>query len=370
MLVVIGGGLAGTSAAITAAKAGIAVILLEAGTYPRHKVCGEFLSPEAAGYLDELGVLASIHAENPSTLTRTRITSPDGGCWEGDLPGVGIGISRYKLDQLLADQARSVGVQVVTNTTVSGVTGSLSEGFTVETRTGSIRARAVIAAYGKRAALDRTLNRAFMRQPQPYIGLKAHFRGDVPPNRVDLHAFPGGYCGISGIEGGLINVCMLARVEVFKHCDSIPAFITWIQTQNPHLRRFFAGVQQDTDWLSISQIPFNNKSAVEGDILMAGDSAGMIAPLAGDGMSIALHSGKIAAEYVRRYLEGEIAADTLKASYATVWRKHFDGRIRLGRFLQASIFKPPILSFGLHLMNAAPALGQYFIRQTREVKRG
>ncbi len=367
MLVVIGGGLAGTSAAIRAAQADLSVMLIEAGTYPRHKVCGEFLSPEATEYLADLGVLPAIMARQPARLSRVRVTSAAGGDWAGELSGPGLGLSRHKLDQLLVDWARAVGVHVVTDEKVTGVTGSLKDGFEVSVRGDSIRAQAVIAAHGKRTALDRALQRPFMTQSQPYIGLKAHFRGVVRPDTVELHAFPGGYCGISAIEGGLINVCLLARLEMFRRADSIPAFNQWMQGQNHHLRRFFASAEQATPWLSISQIPFNDadKQPVENDILMAGDSAGMIAPLAGDGMSIALHSGLLAADVVTRYLQGRINADALKRHYTAVWRQHFAGRIWLGRWLQASMFKPPLLSVGLKLMNAAPALGRYFVNHTR-----
>lgn len=367
MLIVIGGGIAGTSAAIHAAQAGLPVLLIEAGVYPRHKVCGEFLSPEARGYLDDLGVLPQVEARQPAALTRARVTASDGRVWTGDLPGTGIGISRYALDALLAQRARDAGVQVVTGEKVTGVAGDLTRGFTVSIRGDSVRARAVIAAYGRRSSLDRALNRPFMTRQHPYIGLKAHFCGESPGASVDLHAFPGGYCGISRIENDLINVCLLARLDAFQRCGSISAFVEWMASRNPYLRRFFAHAQRQTDWLSISQIPFTGKSAVEADILMTGDSAGMIAPLAGDGMSIALRSGEIAARHVGRFLRGEIDGRTLKTAYPREWRRQFGGRIRLGRVLQESLFTPPLLSFGLRLMNAAPALGSYFVKHTREI---
>ena len=365
MLIVVGGGLAGLSAAITAARAGLDVTVIEAGTYPRHRVCGEFLSPEAAGYLDQLGVLPALKAQRPISIRRVQITAGNGARWEGNLPGSGLGISRYALDHALAEQARAAGVSVITGTQVKRIDGNLRDGFRVETPTATLHARAVIAAHGKRSALDKALNRAFMRQRQPYIGLKAHFCGDIPPGRVDVHAFPGGYCGISGIEGGRVNVCLLARLDVFQPCASIPAFVAWMAAQNPHLARFFAGAQIESAWLSISQVPFTPKSAVEGDILMAGDAAGMIAPLAGDGMSIALRGGMLAADGIARWCAGEIDAVALKRGYQATWRREFGGRVRLGRFLQASIFQPPVLAFGLPLMNAVPALGRYFITGTR-----
>ena len=369
---IIGGGLAGCSAAITLAERGMRVVVFEAVTYPRHKVCGEFLSPDSLIHLRALGVLEQIQARRPARLRSAVITAPDGMCWEAIMPREGLGFSRYALDCLLAECAREAGADVVTRSTVTRIEGDLTRGFTLNTRTTagerSVAARVVIGAHGKREGIDRTLGRRFLRTPQPFVGFKAHFHGDPLPGRVDVHAFRGGYCGLSEVEGGVINVCLLARTDVFQRHGSarIPDFMAWMRKQNPALDRWMATAEMVSDrWYSISQIPFVPKEVVDNDILMAGDAAGLIAPLAGDGMSIALHSGRMAADHAAASLEGLITAPDLRRAYRRAWRETFAARLRLGRFLQPWMFEPRLLSIGLRLLHHTPALGQYLVQETR-----
>jgi flavin-dependent dehydrogenase len=140
-----------------------------------------------------------------------------------------------------------------------------------------------------------------------------------------------------------------------------------MQGQNAALRRWFSGARMVSDrWLSISQVPFLRKSAVEGDILIAGDAAGLIAPLTGDGMSMALRGGQMAALFVNRYLSGELGAVDLPRAYATEWKRAFDRRLWLGRLLQGCIFQPRLLSLGLRILNRTPTLGRYLVDHTRD----
>src|SRR5690349_4965480 len=115
---IIGGGIAGCAAAIQLARSNQRVILFEAKNYPHHKVCGEFLSPECATLLHDLGLTDAIQAAKPASIHRVVITAPNGISWETELPGKAIGISRYTLDSLMAAQARTCGVDFRDSTTV------------------------------------------------------------------------------------------------------------------------------------------------------------------------------------------------------------------------------------------------------------
>jgi flavin-dependent dehydrogenase len=367
---IIGGGLAGCSAAITLAQHGRRVALFESKGYPHHKVCGEFLSPECLHYLDDLGVTPALRALQPAPVDTVAISAPDGTCWQTHLPG--LSISRYHLDRLLAERARSLGVALHTSSTVTQVDGNMQRTFRLAVRSESgsadFRAKAVIAAHGKRSGLDRSLKRAFLRRPQPFTGLKAHLYGPPLPGRVELHTFPGGYCGLGEVEDGMTNVCLLVRTEVFRRAGDVETFIAWMQTQNPQLGRWFAEARQVSDlWLSISQIPFLRKSVLEGDMLMAGDAAGLITPLTGDGMSMALLGGQMAARLVSLYLAGALTASELRRVYAAEWNRAFRTRLWLGRALQLFMFHPRLLSLGLRALNQMPAFGRYLVYQTRDV---
>jgi flavin-dependent dehydrogenase len=367
--VVIGGGLAGGMAAHTLAARGWNVALLESKRYPHHKVCGEFISPEGVRRLEALGALRGL---DYACINRAAITMPRGDPWETAMPGAGIGISRYALDPALAARAQAAGADVQTGVTVTRIDGEFERGFRLAAqRDGQptdLCARVVIGAYGKRSQVDRALGRRFMRRDHGFIGLKAHFAGRLP-GRVDLHTFPGGYCGISEIEGGRVNVCLLARTEVFARAGSIPAFIDWMRGQNPALDGWLASAERVTDWISISQIAFEPKPPVERGVLMAGDSAGLIAPLAGDGMSMALDGGRLAALHAHAYLSGAVAAGELVERYASAWRGMFAARLRLGRWLQAWMLRPQALRLGLSVVRRLPALGRLLVDGTRDARR-
>lgn len=373
-VIVVGGGLAGTHAATVLAQRGQRVLLLEAEKYPRHKVCGEFLSPECSALFAETGFLERLHALNPAPIRTVRLTAPNGVAWHSEFPAPAFGVSRYALDAALAAYAQAQGVEVCDGARVSGIAGSLRDGFTVMARGAqgvqTFTGRGVIAAHGKRSNLDRVLQRAFLRLSQPYIGLKRHFAGPALPGHIDLHIFGGGYCGMSQVEGGATNVCLLVRQDVFQRAaqGETEQFIRWMHEQNPALGAWLAqAAPLLPEWLSIGQVPFVPKTLLEGDVLMAGDAAGMIAPLAGDGMAMALHSGKLAADALALYLDGQLEAEAAKQQYVEAWKRHFRGRLQLGRVLQAIMLRPALLTPGLRLMNLLPALGNLLLTQTRDL---
>ncbi len=373
---VIGGGLAGCSAAIRLAQYGKSVVLCEAQSYPHHKVCGEFLSPECGILLKELGLTAALQAVKPAQIHSASIIAPNGTTWTNTFHGAGIGISRYTLDHLMAEQAITCGVNLRTTTTVTDVQGNLESGFSVSIRNAlgqqTIKAKTVIGAQGKRSNLDRKLERDFFKNPQPFMGLKAHFRGSLPTGELHLYPFLGGYCGMSEIENGLINVCLLVRQDIFQSASqpspaSVEPFIVWMSQQNPALGKWFNGAERVYEsWLSISQIPFVSKQVLVNDILMAGDSAGLIAPVAGDGMGMALQTGLMAADMLERYLNNQLSAADVRKKYSKLWWRTFGMRLRLSRVLQAVMLRPDWLTPGLRVMNALPILGRLLVTHTRD----
>jgi menaquinone-9 beta-reductase len=368
---VIGGGLAGCSAVVSLARQGRRVLLLEAGTYPRPKVCGEFLSPETATLFEQLGETELLMALNPVLIRTVRIAASGGAAWRGRFPAPALGISRYALDKALADDAAELGVQVCERSKVTRIDGDLRGGFTLSTQGGEIyEAKAVIAAYGKRSTLDRVLERP---SSGPYMALKQHFEGPPLADHIDLYVFDGGYCGMSQVEDGTTNVCLLVKQSVFQAVsgggsDAVPRFIAWMGEQNPELGRWLAqAVPVYDDWLSIAQVSVAAKTPMEGDILLAGDCAGMIAPLAGDGMAMAVQAGILAAHSVGRFLSHLRDATATKREYTDVWRRTFAGRLRLGRVLQGVMLRPRLIGPSLRVMSRVPALGDWLVRQTRDL---
>ena len=387
---IIGGGPAGCSAALRLAALGARVLLFEANTYPHDKLCGEFLSPECAGLLDNLGVTSALHAHGPALIETARLSAMDGTIWETRLPGVALGLTRRTLDAVLAERAVAAGVELREATRVTGIGGSLPGGFVLaaesrgadgRTNSSSLRARTVIAAHGKRGALDRALDRRFLTKRQPFVALKAHFDGPAIPGRIELHAFPGGYCGMSEIErsasqgrgssGRVANVCLLAHESVLRAAadagpERLPAFLRWMRSQNERLDDWLGqATLLDRRWISVGQVPFQRKRPVVNDVLMAGDAAGLIVPLAGDGIAMALRGGQLAAGHCADFLSGRASAEALRRGYAAAWQREFGPRLRLGRLLQVFMLRPGWLSGGLRLLRAVPALGQFLVTHTR-----
>lgn len=374
--IVIGGGPAGCSAAITLRRQGWKVALLEAKEFPHHKVCGEFLSPECSYLLNQLGLTEAICTANPTTINTVCITAANGTRWEAGLPGKALGISRKMLDGIMASQALHLGVELYESTTATQITGNLQECFEVQARTPmgerGLSGRVVIAAHGKRSNLDRALKRHFLQKRQPYTGLKAHFNGPPLPGRIELHTFRGGYCGMSEIEDGTMNVCLLAQKSALHPAGDpvdIESFIGWMGSQNPYLGQWLRDSTRVSErWLSISEVPFVAKRPIVNEILMAGDAAGLIAPLAGDGIAVALHSGLIAGQLVTEFLCGQISSDMLLNEYASEWRKQFQSRLRLSWMLQPLMFTPSLSSTALNIIRTIPSLGDYLIHKTRDVR--
>lgn len=366
-VLIIGGGVAGCSAAIQLAERGRRVLVLEKQRYPAHKLCGEFLSVEVLAMFERLGVGEAVWQAGARPIDHTRLTTTDGPVFESALPGTALGLSRYALDRLLFEQARAAGAEAQDGVAVRAVEGSLDDGFEVATSEGSFAARFVLGAYGKRDLLDRKLDRPFLHARSPFVAFKAHYEGIALPGVIELHAFPGGYCGLSPVEQGRINACWIAHEQTLKAAGGAPAaMIERSLMQNPALARRFQAIERVTDrFIAVSQITFIPKGAFAGDVCMIGDTAGMIAPMCGDGMAMALRAAELAAPRVLACLEGRLTTARFREDYARAWRREFGLRMRLGRWMHHGYCRPAVARLGVGAVRRMPGLGRWLIRKTR-----
>jgi menaquinone-9 beta-reductase len=362
-IIIIGGGLAGLVSAIHLSRAGLAVTLIEKNEYPKHKVCGEYISNEVLPYLQQLG--ADPLAIGAKKISRFLLSTTRGKTIETKLPLGGFGISRYTLDHFLLQKALQNNCVVIQDT-VSDVHFK-NDLFTVSTREGTeLNAGIVIGAFGKRSNMDVTLNRTFIKNRSPFVAVKTHLSGNFPDDLVALHNFNGGYCGISQVENGNLNVCFLANYKSFQQYKNIDDFRQEVLYNNHHLKKIFENSVPVFDQpLTISQISFSNKSAVEQHMLMCGDAAGMIHPLCGNGMAMAIHSAKIAAELVIDYLNKKIKTrQELENEYSRQWNATFKKRIVTGRVLQSFFGKDNLARVIMHGLTHIPGVLPVLIRQT------
>ncbi|MEY2977347.1 MAG: NAD(P)/FAD-dependent oxidoreductase [Prochlorotrichaceae cyanobacterium] len=371
-VIIIGAGLAGCSTAIQLAQRGHQVLLLEQQRYPTHKLCGEFLSVEVLATFDFLGISEAVEKAGAVPIHRSLVTTTTGQSFASSLPGVALGLSRYHLDLSLLQRAAAVGVTCQEGALVTGVTGTLDQGFTVTTPQDHFTARMVIGAYGKRSRLDRTLQRPFLQRSAPFVAFKGHYRGVEFPASVELHAFPGGYCGLSPIEEGQVNICWIAHKDALSsptQDDSAPQTspVTHpILYQNPRLAdrlNTLSSVRGSTQ--ALTQITFALKEKFHHDIWMLGDTAGMIAPLCGDGMAMALRSSELAVPLAHAFLQNELRTVTLKERYTRQWNQEFKTRLSLGRLMHYGLINPHLAKVGVALCQYIPPIGTALIRATR-----
>lgn len=362
-ILIIGGGLAGLTAALHLQKTGFQVTLIEKNTFPHHKVCGEYVSNEVLPYLKWLGI--SFDDLNPSIITQLQFTSPAGTSMSANLPLGGFGLSRYAMDHFLYLEALKRGISFVFDVVTN--IKHRDEGFYIETASGKeLSAKQVLGAFGKRSTLDKSLNRRFIQQKSPYLAVKAHYQGDFPSNRVALHNFSGGYCGVSKVENDKLNICYLADYNSFKRFKNIENYQQQVLYKNNFLKKILESSRMLFEApMTISQICFEAKEPVFEHIIMLGDTAALIHPLCGNGMAMAIHSAKIASELVTRFLKDrQILREEMEKEYTAQWKDLFQRRLIAGKLLSAVFASAPIQKFALGTLAKLPKLLSTTIKLT------
>ena len=364
---IIGGGLGGLSLSIQLAKAGYSVALFEKEKYPFHKVCGEYISMESWEFLKHLGL--PLDEMNLPMISKLTVSSPSGKVINSELDLGGFGISRYTIDNELYEIAKRAGVKMFEKTKVNDVV-FLNDVFKIEVSGFDFNARVVVGAFGKRSNLDVKWSRKFIeRKPgklNNYIGVKYHVKSDHREDTIALHNFENGYCGFSKVEGDKYCLCYLTTSENLKrNNNSIAEMEKNVLQKNPYLKQIFSESQfVFSTPVTISQISFDKKSLVDNHILMIGDAAGMITPLCGNGMSIALHSGKIAFEHIDKYLQKKINRSELEGGYEQDWNKKFAKRLRNGRMIQSLFSKVWTTDFFISTVKMFPFITNRMIKAT------
>ncbi|MBS1654944.1 MAG: FAD-binding protein [Bacteroidetes bacterium] len=332
-----GGGLAGLALSIQCAREGYSVVLFEKEKYPFHKVCGEYVSLENWDFLEDLGL--SLSEMDLPVIKNLLVTAPGGKKIETNLPLGGFGISRYLLDSELAAIARKKGVTILEETKVTDIT-FINDQFSIQTAGGVFYTKIAAGSFGKRSNLDIKWKRNFTekkaRRLNNYIGVKYHIKISWPADLIALHNFRNGYCGISKIENDKYCLCYLTTSNNLNECNNdIKEMENKILSKNPHLKEIFKQAEiLFSNPVTISQISFDKKTQVENHVLMIGDAAGMITPLSGNGMSMALHGSKLAFLCIRKYLQNQVSREKMESRYQHDWQRHFYKRLRTGRRIQ------------------------------------
>jgi flavin-dependent dehydrogenase len=364
-LIVVGGGPAGTAAAVTAARSGRSVLLLERGQFPRQKVCGEFVSAES------LALLMSLLPEGADGLLgrAPRIAQGrlfvDGRVIRTAIDPAAVSISRFDLDHALWQAALQAGVDARFQTSVQSLEGRGP--FRVRTPAGSFEGRTALNATGRWSNLSRG-GQPHDAEGQKWLGVKAHFAEAQPAASVDLYFFEGGYCGVQpawllsdGAAAGSarVNVCAMVRADVASSLEEVFA-------QSPALLERSHQWQPLMEAVSTSPLLFREPEPVREGVFRAGDASGFVDPFVGDGISLALRSGAAAAQHLVSFLRGEVTREEGESRYAEAYRRTllpvFRNSARLRRlFRLPKVMRAPIAE----VLEQVPSLATYLVRSTR-----
>jgi flavin-dependent dehydrogenase len=381
------------------------VLLAERERFPREKLCGEFISPECLEHFARLGVLTRMESAGGSRVSETVFYAPSGrsvavpSAWFGGLSGGGdaLGLSRAEMDARLLARAREAGAVVIEEATLAGVIsdGARVRGVQLHTTDGvrEIRARVTLDATGRHRAVVRRAARELPREGKRdgargsdeqadsrvegaaprarLVAFKAHLDSAHGAAGVcEIYFYPGGYGGLSPVEGGASNLCFIARArDVRERGSDAVRVMREVLMQNRRAAHTLAHAEARTRWLGVSVESFGRHEPAPFEGLLAvGDAAAFIDPFTGSGMLMALEGGGLAASAVSRWLargSGEPFA-SLAREYRADYGARFDARLRLCGLLRRAALAPTVLAeVSVIALGASASLRRRLARSTR-----
>ncbi|GLU53842.1 hypothetical protein Dfri01_33030 [Dyadobacter frigoris] len=365
---IIGGGLAGLCLAIQLADQGIRVVLFEKNEYPFNKVCGEYISMESWDFLTGLGL--PLDSYNLPIINNLGISSEKGFMLNQTLEMGGFGISRYSLDNYLYQLAIEKKVKVLQNCKVNSVSQAGTEFQEIDTNRGEFKASVVCGSYGKYTPSFIQKNEKYLnpdnRKDTNYIGVKYHIKSDLANNRIELHNFKDGYCGISKVDQDWHCLCYLTTAENLQNNNKdIKTMEENVLFKNPFLKNYFTKSEfVNFNPLVISNIQFHKKQTDLGNIFLLGDAAGAITPLCGNGMSMGMRASKLLAVELIKYFENKCSIPEVSLAYKKSWDHAFNNRIVAGYYLQNLFGKKNTTHLALKLLSKTPGLMRKLITLT------
>jgi menaquinone-9 beta-reductase len=392
-VVIVGGGPAGASAAIHLARAGARVLLAEQRKFPRAKLCGEFISPECLAHFGRLGVLEGMKAGGGAEVSETVFYAPSGrgvavpSEWLGGGQGASssaLGLSRAEMDGRLLARAREAGVEVLEETGFGGllIEGARVRGVRLKSPGGAERqfsSLVTVDATGRQRVLARRFGReagreAGRRTRPALVAFKAHLEGARGAAQAcEIYFYRGGYGGLSPVEGGLSNLCFIARAgDVRARGSDAGRVMREVLMRNARAAETLKGARAVGEWLGVSLESFGRHEPAPAEGLLAvGDAAAFIDPFTGSGMLMALESGELAAGALAAWLPrarrgGALDFGALAQSYKSRYGERFDARLRLCGMLRRAAFAPrPLTEIATLALRASARLRRSLARATR-----
>jgi geranylgeranyl reductase family protein len=374
-VVVVGAGPAGSAAAILLAERGWSVTLLDKAAFPRPKICGEYLSPEAARVMDRLGVLKAVDAAGAQPLHGMRITAPDGTVLDGTYPTGGrwrgyrdhaLAVRREAFDRILLERARALPVDVrerhrvtglireegAADGAVVGVQAQDADGATVE-----VRSKLVVGADGRASVVAHALGLVRPHRLQR-LALIRHVSGiEGLGDRGEVYVDPPDYSILNPVAPGLVNLSLvvpLAHAQPFS--GRLETFFEARLKQLRYLPRRLEGMRAEGPLMVMGPLAYRVDEPRVGGVMLAGDAAGFYDPFTGEGLYTALRSAELLAEVAHPALERADLSAAALAPYARARRAAFADKARVTRALQFVIAHRRLANLAARVLERRPAL--------------
>jgi len=345
---IIGAGPGGATLGALLASHGVDVALFDRDTFPRDKLCGEFLSYDALPILERLGVDLRLapYIDRCRVVARRR-------AYEFAFPHPARGTSRIFLDELLFRTAIARGAKSCEGTTVNALD--------------DVNAKVLVGAWGRWGRFDTQLARGFVRdRSHRNFGFKRHYRGEPNSGTIELYSFDRGYLGVNDIDGGMTNICGLVHASRLSgHKGRWDSFVETIRSEESPLEALYSRYAPAQDgFLSSEPVIFRARSPVEGGIFMIGDASGVIDPLTGNGMAMAIQSALLLAPFIVRVLAAPHDRDAIEREYRAQHAAMFRPRIAWSRRVASLLSRPALLDTALRGVRG-PKAGAFLLRHTR-----
>lgn len=371
---IVGAGPAGSSAAIRLALAGKRVVLVEKEKFPRHKLCGEFISPECRDHFDELGVHAAMREAGGVEIARTMFYSRGGKAVEvpsQDLSGSGsvhkyaLGLSRSEMDLRLLTRAAQVGVDVLEETSIIDLLRENDAVVGVRTRERNIRARVTLDGSGRTRFLARRAGSGDSINKAQFVAFKTHVSGcGVREDTCEIFSYRRGYGGSNRVENGLHNICFIAAAADVKQLGSDPErTLREIVCTNKRAAQVFKEVNFVGEWHAVGIERYGRRELAPFlGLLTIGDSAAFIDPFTGSGMLMALESAKVAVDAITRTDDLSVLAEYYMRQYSAI----FDTRLRMCSLLRRVSLVPLFAETTIRALALSSGLRKFIVGTTRK----
>ena len=382
-ILITGAGPAGASLAIRLAQKDFEVVLIEREKFPRHKLCGEFISPECLTHFKDLNILDEMLAVGGDRISETVFYSQSGKSvsvaskWFGGKEQNALSISRSAMDFLLLEKAKSLGVTVLEETQVVGLLKDDEKVSGVKVRfenreTKEITADLIIDATGRANVLGKLCEKfpkSKIQNPKSKIrnlvGFKAHLENvQMKKGVCEIYSFDGGYGGLSFVENDLANHCFLIKAEIVREfVGNTNQIVEDVIFKNLRARETMSDAKPVTDWLAVSVESFGVKNLQPSkNLLTVGDAAAFIDPFTGSGMLMALESAEILAQNIIEY---QISFDELALNYAAVHHEKFRKRLLVCDILRRAVFAPKLADWTISGLSFSRKITELLTRATR-----